>query len=368
MRKTLAFVAAAATVLAGALAVAAPSSDSSWPSTAVRPSDPTTNATTAAKVELGRRLFYDGRLARDGLRSCAACHVQANAFTDPSPFSWGVTGQHTTRQTPSLANVGFATVLTWANPQVHSLEDQVSGPMFGADPIEMGMEGRRGELIDRLTEEPVYRDLFAKAFPGEAISIPSVAKALAAFERTLVSVDAPYDRYKRGEASAISESAKRGEALFYGERLKCGACHSGPFFTDAATAEPFPFHNTGLYNVDDQGAYPANNTGIHRITGAPADMGRFKTPSLRNIAVTAPYMHDGSLKSLDAVIDAYAAGGLMLPAGQANAGDGRASPLKDSRITAFTLTADERRDLIAFLNALTDERFLTAPELADPWR
>lgn len=359
----------AAALVAGA-AVSAERFDYRLPPGIAPPAEPAFNPTNAAKVELGRRLFYDGQLARDGLRSCASCHAQARAFTDPFPFSWGVTGEHTARQTPSLANVGFFSVLTWANPDVHLLEEQASGPMFGTQPIEMGMLGQESELIERVKNNPVYPPLFAAAFPeNPAVTIPAMTRAIAAFERTLVSLNSPYDRAQRGEAGALSESAKRGQALFFSDRLKCGECHGGPFFTDAAGPPPAggPFHNTGLYNVDNQGAYPASNTGIHRITAKAADMGRFKTPTLRNIAVTAPYMHDGSLESLEAVIDHYAAGGGRRSISQANAGDGRSSPLKDPRLTGFSISPAEKADLIAFLNALTDEKFLTDPRLSDPW-
>lgn len=356
-----------------AVAFVASAYDWKIPAWAPAPLEPEINPTTEAKVQLGRRLFYDGRLASDGMRSCASCHAQERAFTDTFPFSWGVTGERTARQTPSLANVGYASVLTWANPNMHLLEEQAAGPMFGTQPIEMGMLGQESELITRLSTEPLYRDLFAKAFPesGGAPSLPAVTKALSAFQRTLISVRSPYDRYKReGDANAISEAAKRGEALFFGPKLKCGQCHSGVHFTDATRGEGAarPFHNTGLYNVDGKGAYPPSNIGIAKVTRQAGDMGRFKTPSLRNIAVTAPYMHDGSLTTLEAVLDHYAAGGRTLVSGQANAGVGRDSPLKSPFMTGFDLSAQEKADVIAFLQSLTDETFLTDPRHSDPWK
>jgi cytochrome c peroxidase len=169
----------------------------------------------------------------------------------------------------------------------------------------------------------------------------------------------------------MSESAQRGNQLFFSERLECFHCHGGYAFTDSVVSansafDETAFHNTGLYNVDGRGAYPSQTTGVRDVTGRDEDMGRFRAPTLRNIAVTAPYMHDGSIATLDGVIDHYAAGGRTIASGP-NAGVGRDNPLKSGFITGFTLTEQERRDLIAFLEALTDERFLHDPRYADPF-
>ncbi len=390
-RGTLAFVlAAVATAVAGASAVGAapkavgpranefvPSAyDMKLPAWAPPMLEPRSNPTTQAKVDLGRRLFYDGRLSGDGMRPCSSCHRQDRAFSDKSPFSWGVSGQQTSRQTMPLTNVGYANSLTWIKPQVHLLEEQALGPMFGKEPVEMGLSGQEADLVYRLSIQPAYQNLFPRAFPETrgAISLDNITKALSAFERTLVSFRSPYDRYKyEGDASAISDAAKRGEALFFGDRLKCGSCHTAPFFTDAVrpgqpTDTPTGFHNTGLFNIDGAGAYPASNPGAIAITGKPEHKGAFKTPSLRNVAVTGPYMHDGSMLTLEAVIDHYAAGGRMIRSGEPSGGDGRANPLKSPQITGFSITPQERADVIAFLNSLTDTEFLTDPRLGDPWK
>lgn len=338
------------------------------------PPEPANNPTTKAKVELGRRLFYDGRLAADSMRSCASCHQQERSFSDASPFSWGVTGELTARNTMALANVGYAPSLTWANPYLDSLELQARTPLFGTHPVEMGMEGRHDLLVATLSTDPVYHDLFPKSFPedGSRITVKSITAALGAFERTLVSARSPYDEYRFGGfADAISESAKRGEALFLGPRLKCHSCHGGPRFNGDVSAEGEPvlnFRNNGLYNVDGRGGYPADNLGMAALTARQEDTGRFKVPSLRNIAVTAPYMHDGSLPTLAAVLDHYAAGGRLIPPGESNAGDGRKSPLKSPLITGFTLTAQERDDVLTFLHSLTDDHFLNDGRFADPWK
>jgi cytochrome c peroxidase len=339
-----------------------------------KPLEPAANPITPAKVELGRYLFYDTRLSSDGSLSCASCHVQARAFTDGRAVSRGVTGSATPRNAMSLANVAYFPVLTWANPLMQHLERQALVPLFGQEPVELGLAGMDEEVIGRLSSQGIYRRLFTAAFPdahGE-ISIATVVRALAAFERTLISVRSPYDRYRyEGDVDAVSDSAIRGEALFFSERLECHHCHNGLNLSDTVLHErnklgEVAYHNTGLYNIDGKGAYPPENIGIAEITGRPEDMGRFRAPSLRNVAVTAPYMHDGSIASLDAVIDHYAEGGRTIPAGP-HAGVGRTNPLKSSFLPGFTLTPDERRDLVAFLESLTDEEFLRDPRFSNPW-
>lgn len=340
-----------------------------------KPLDPRDNPTTAAKVQLGRRLFYDTRLSVNQTVSCASCHRQALAFTDGRALSPGALGHHTPRNSMSLANVAYTPVLTWGNPLLHSLERQALVPLLGREPVEMGMAGLDEELARRLKSEPLYPPLFAAAFPGDPdpFSFRGVVRALAAFERTLVSARSPYDRYRyEGDVDALPEAAIRGEALFFSERLECHHCHGNFNLNDSVMHErnrlgEIAFHNTGLYNLDGKGAYPPDNTGLEEHTGRPEDMGRFKAPTLRNVAVTAPYMHDGSIATLDGVIDHYAAGGRTLSTGP-HAGVGRDNPLKSSFVPGFTITAKERADLLAFLHALTDAAFLTDPRFSDPWR
>jgi len=338
------------------------------------PRVPTDNPMSAAKVELGRHLFYDTRLSGTGTFSCATCHQQARAFADDKGRGVGETGAVHPRGPMSLANVAYAPVLTWANPTVRRLEDQALVPMFGTDPIELGL--RRGEpsLLDRLRKEPVYPRLFSDAFPGQtdAFTVDNVTRAIASFERTLLSGRSPYDRYRTTlDDKAIPLEAHRGQDLFFSDAVGCFNCHAGfnfaqPVdFVGRASVE-IAFHNTGLYNVDGRGAYPPPNTGVHAVTGDPADMGRFKAPTLRNIALTAPYMHDGSQATLDEVLSHYAAGGRRVTQGPTR-GDGSKSPLKSRFITGFTLTPGDRADLIAFLNSLTDESFITDPRFSNPW-
>ena len=338
-----------------------------------RPLVPPDNPMSDAKVELGRRLFYDTRLSGNGAFSCSSCHRQANAFADARNLPFGSTGQPHPRNSMSLPNVAYQVVLGWANTATRRLEAQALIPMLGETPVELGLAGREEEMLNRLRAIALYTSLFRAAFPDQTspITLGNVTKAIASFERTFASGESPYDRFKRGDSGALSDAARRGEALFRSDRLKCSQCHSGVMFTNAArwvgsTAEDPEFFNTGLYNIDGAGAYPAPNTGLFGLTGVASDMGKFKVPSLRNIEVTFPYMHDGTVATLSDVIDHYAAGGRTISSG-ANAGVGSANPYKSALVGGFTITAGEKSDLIAFLRSLTDSTFLTAPRFSNPW-
>ncbi|MEO1403876.1 MAG: MbnH family di-heme enzyme [Cyanobacteria bacterium J06635_1] len=337
-----------------------------------KPVVPAENPMTAAKVELGRHLFYEPRLSVTGDFSCGTCHLQKLAFTDGKPTSVGATGEVHPRNSMSLTNAGYNSVQTWANPLMQHLEQQMLVPMFGEEPVELGMAGRENELLQTLSDDPVYLERFRTAFGGdEPVSVRNVTLAIAAFERTLNSFNSPYDCYRYGgDPSAISASAKRGEALFNSERLECFHCHSGLNFSDSTRHErsgftEIAFHNTGLYNIDGSGAYPPNNTGVEEITHNASDMGRFRAPTLRNIALTAPYMHDGSVATLEEAIEHYEAGGRTIDQGP-YAGVGSQNPFKSSFLKGFSLTATEKQDLTAFLQSLTDETFITNPTLSDP--
>jgi cytochrome c peroxidase len=336
---------------------------------------PADNPMSQAKVRLGRRLFYDTRLSGNGTYSCASCHRQELAFTDGRARAVGSTGEPHPRGAMSLANVAYNRTFNWADPAIGRLEEQLAVPLFNRAPIELGLAGREAEVEARLRDVALYREAFAAAFPErqEPISLETVVLALASFERTLVSGDSPYDRLVfRDEREAMGDAARRGMRLFFSERLACFECHSGLTFSGpvvhraAPVAEPV-FHNTGLYAMPPDGSYPVGNRGLYETTLKVGDMGRFRAPTLRNIAVTAPYMHDGSLETLEQVLDHYAAGGRLIPAGP-YAGDGRVSPYKSELVRGFEIDDQERADVIAFLESLTDRTFLTAASLADPWR
>lgn len=334
---------------------------------------PADNPMSAAKVELGRFLFYDERLSGNGTQSCASCHEQARAFSEGRALAVGSTGVTHPRNAPGLVNVAYNTTLTWANPGLDTLERQIVVPMFGDAPVELGIAGHEDEVLDRLRADPAYGERFAAAFPDDAdpVSFDRVVDALACFLRSMVAGGSAYDRLVAGDPTALSLSAKRGMALFFSEALECHHCHGGFNFTQSSvhagqSVAERPFHNTGLYDVDGEGGYPADNTGLYEITRRPEDMGRFRAPTLRNVALTAPYMHDGSVATLEEVIAIYADGGRLVEDGP-HAGDGRSNRFKSGFVSGFSISEGEAADLLAFLQSLTDEGFVTDPRFANPF-
>jgi len=335
---------------------------------------PEDNPMTEAKVELGRYLFYDPRLSGNGTMSCSTCHLPELAFSDGLTIPIGSTGEAHVRNSQTLTNIAYNATFTWGNPVLTEVEQQIVIPMFGEFPVEMGITGNEDTVLTRLTDDTRYQALFAAAFPAEdaPITFNNMVDALSSFVRTLISGNSPYDRFVyQGDRDALSESALRGMDLFLSERFECHHCHGGFNFSlstrhaDTLFQER-AFFNTGLYNVDGEGAYPRGNTGAFEITGDIVDMGRFRPPTLRNVELTAPYMHDGSIATLDEVIQFYADGGRLIEDGP-NAGDGRKNPYKSGFVPGFEVTEQEREDLINFLNSLTDERFLNNPAFSDPF-
>jgi cytochrome c peroxidase len=339
-----------------------------------KPRVPVDNPMTAAKVELGRHLFYDTRMSVNGEASCASCHKQELAFTDGRLVSVGATGEKHSRSAMSLVNVAYSAVLTWSNPQIKELERQALVPMFGEHPVELGLREGDG-FLSMLRSDPKYRDLFDRAFPetAERFTITNVTKAIASFERSIISARSPWDRYHYGgDDGAISEAAKRGEILFFSQQLSCFRCHGGFNFSGATVSEGHEirdpeFHNTGLYNVGGAVGYATPNLGIFEFTKDPKDVGKFKAPTLRNITLTAPYMHDGTIATLDEVLDHYASGGRTVQSGP-HAGVGHNNPNKDPLIGGFKMSGKDRNDLIEFLKSLTDEAVLRDHRFANPWR
>ena len=293
---------------------------------------------SAGKVALGRRLFYDVRLSGNGTQACGSCHQQERAFTDGRPRAVGSTGELHPRGAMSLANAAYAATLTWIDAGQRTLEDQMLVPLLGEMPREMNLAGREPEVAARLTVDPLYSKLFSEAFPGERepVNLGNIRKAIASFERTIISGESPYDRLVwKDDRDALSEAARRGMALFFSERLSCSKCHAGFTFSGPVAwqggPEPEPaFHDNGLG-------------------------GRFRAPTLRNIAVTGPYMHDGRFATLEEVVDHYASGGT-------------ASPGRSPLVRGFGITEAGKRDLVEFLKSLTDDELLRNPLLADPWK
>lgn len=335
---------------------------------------PEDNPLTDEKVLLGKRLFFDVRMSGNGTQSCASCHDPAKAFTDARALPIGSTGDVVPRNSMSLANVAYWSSYTWMNPTLTTLEEQALVPMFGEHPVELGMTAALPEIVQRLKDDPQYPAQFAAAFPDEAdpFTPALMAKAIASFERTIVSNRSPYDQYiYDGEIDALNDDEKLGMQLFFSETTECYHCHGGPFFTaafvSATTGASEPgFQNTGVYNLDESGAYPAPNVGLFEFSEDPTDMGKMRVPTLRNLGFSAPYFHDGSAATLEDVLDHYMAGGRNIADGSPNAGDGRENPNKSPLVRPFTLTDREKTALLAFLRALDDQELVADPAFAAP--
>lgn len=326
------------------------------------PEVPADNPMTWEKVALGRQLFYDPRISGDGSVACASCHQPGLAFTDGRGRAKGIQGNIHPRSAMSLTNVAYNATLGWDDPTLTRLEDQIPVPLYNTQPPEMGAKGREVEILSRLEKNHHTQHLFKKAFPHDPspVTMQNVIYALASFERTLISGNSPYDRWAYGaDPDALDTQQRAGARLFFSKRLGCFRCHagfnlSGPVRHPGAESTVARFHNTALYNEDGTGAYPSPNTGLYRHTGHSGDMGKFRAPTLRNIALTAPYMHDGSIPTLEKVVDHYAVGGRSRINPQTPSPGTATDPL----MTGFELTADEKRHLIAFLHALTDPTFI----------
>lgn len=289
------------------------------------PPIPEANPLTAASVRLGKALFFEPGLSRTGMLACAGCHFPERAFSDTVPLSVGVNGETGMRNAPSLANVAYHPAL-FRDGGVPTLEMQVLAPIHDALEMDHDINVAAGALRD----QPPYSLLSEQAY-GRPLDAYVITRALANYERTLLSGWSRYDRFVfLGEGSALTEQELRGMDLFHRDTIGCANCHAGQDLSDHA------FYNIGQY-------LDYADPGRERITDDPGDLGKFKVPTLRNIARTAPYMHDGTMVTLGEVIDHFASGGLPHP---------NKSPL----LVPFTLSPNERADLIAFLNALTDER------------
>ncbi len=336
-----------------------------------KPQVPQNNPMSSAKVSLGRHLFYDANLSANQTQSCATCHIQSLAFADNQITPTGSTGEPIRRNSPALVNIAYNKTLTWAHSELKTIERQLLLPIFGEEPIELGVTGHEKTVISRFKTQQ-YLKLFNQAFPDQEVSFDLIVKALSSFVRSLISLNSPFDQYAYDlNDSAISESAIRGMGLFFSEKFECHHCHGGFNFTQSTFHEKQildrkPFHNIGLYNVSEKGDYPTKDNGLYEITLNDKDRGRFRAPTLRNIELTAPYMHDGSLKTLSDVIDFYADGGRNITEGKFK-GDGRNNPLKSRFIKGFEISDDEKQDLINFLHSLTDQTFITNPAHSNPF-
>ncbi len=268
-----------------------------FPSHVPPPVVPADNPMTTARIELGRHLFYEQRLSVTGEIACGSCHHQDKAFTDGQATSEGADGKHGARSAMSLANLAWMSTYTWGNPILETLEQQALVPLFLDNPLEMGAQNVIDDVLREFAADPAYAARFRTAFPDdpEPFSVGNVAKALACFQRALISLNSPYDRHLAGDESALTPAQRRGLALFESERTGCSACHSGVFFTAAIRTEANPdgefrFEVTGLYDEGASHRYPSPNFGLYEFSKDEAEMGAHRVPTLRNIAVTAPYI------------------------------------------------------------------------------
>jgi cytochrome c peroxidase len=296
------------------------------------PEVPADNPVTDGKVALGKVLFFDKRLSRDATISCASCHDPAKGWTDQSPVSTGIRGQKGARSAPTVLNAAYMKSQFW-DGRAASLEEQAKGPI--ENPLEMGFT--HGELVARLSAIQGYKPLFKAAWGDESVDIDRIAMSIASFERTVLTGNSAYDRWIAGDAKAMSPAAVYGYQLFNDkDRANCAACHSGPNFSDSG------FHNTGI---------GADEPGRMAVTHDGKDKGAFKTPSLRNLKDTGPYMHDGSRKTLIEAIDLYDEGGIK-------------NPDLDPKIKPLKLTEIEESALAYFLQALNgDPVKISAPAM-----
>jgi cytochrome c peroxidase len=322
-----------------------------------------------ALEDLGQRLFFDTRLSFNNTKSCASCHDPKFAFSDSYRRSITATGDRTLHNAPSLVNVSEYSYFDWANPSVTGLLKQSDRPMFSLTPIELGITGHEEEILQRIRRDSVYAVLFPKSFPGKnPFTIYVLKLALEAYVESIRSAASPYDRFIRGDSLALSTDAKKGMSLFLSNTLKCASCHPPPSFTTNAVSENIDsvYFNTGLYNINNKGLYPSEDNGIRQVTGRAEDDGKFKIPSLRNVELTGPYTHDGSVNSLGEMIDIYQRGGRLINNGPWE-GDGKLNPHKHKNIAGFPLSADEKRQLILFLDSLTDSTVLVNPKFQNPF-
>jgi cytochrome c peroxidase len=288
---------------------------------------PADNLLTEARAKLGRKLFFDPRLSRTQKVACSTCHRQDHAFAEPSAVSSGVDGRMGNRNAPQLANLAWVRTGLFWDGRIKTLEEQVGKPI--ENPLEMDLS--LSEAVSRVAVDPGYRTTFVDAY-GTLPTEDTLRKALASFVRTLVSSNSRYDRFLGADPTAFNASERRGEALFFSSATGCFHCHSEGTLT-----------NDGFFN---NGSFvEGGDIGRQEVTGRTGDRGKFRVPGLRNIAVTSPYMHDGSVGTLQEVIEQYARGG-------------RGDPSTDVQIEPLNLTPDEKADLLAFLNALTDDAFL----------
>ncbi|MEN9824262.1 MAG: hypothetical protein RI953_7 [Pseudomonadota bacterium] len=323
------------------------------------------------KATWGKALFFEPRLSANGKISCATCHEPQRAFTENKASSVDIEGRPVHRNSPTLINAAHMDVLTWSNPVLRKLENQIIVPLFLDTPGEMALIRVWPKVRAQVLEKSPHVDMFRMAFPKEKgpPDTRHLFAALAEYVRTLVAFDSPYDLFLAGNKKAMSAEAQKGRELFFSKRTSCGECHSGVLLSNAAKPEflnskdplslppakdpqgkILQFAHNGLYNWDKKGGTPEKGEGLYEFTHKPDDRGVFRIPPLRNVAQTPPYMHDGSIATLEEVVEHYSRGGLNKCAAGKSCGS---APQKNSLIRPLKLTKPEKRALVEFLRSLS---------------
>lgn len=325
-------------------------------------------STSQPITNLGRYLFFDRRLSINNTRSCGTCHNPQFAFTDGYKRSLGAFADLHQRNTQPLFNVEYLKYFTAADSTLHSPLEQMDNPLFNSHPVEMGVKGNEDIILKRIQEDKDYQKLFSNA--NKEITWPNIKLAISDFISSLQSNNSTYDKYVKGDSNALNKSEKRGMQLFFSSELKCASCHGGfNFSTSSVTNEKGDtvfYFNTGLYNIDGQGAYPEYDQGLFQLTKNKADIGKFRVTTLRNLAYTAPYLHDGSASSLMEVINTYANGGRKIKEG-INKGDGTLNPYKHTFLKEFSISETDKIDLNNFLLSLSDANFIQNKNYQNPF-
>ncbi|MFZ1529660.1 MAG: cytochrome c peroxidase [Ferruginibacter sp.] len=329
---------------------------------------PLPGAGEAEKIELGRYLFFDRRLSVNNTRSCGTCHNPQFAFTDGYKRSLGAFADLHLRNTQPIFNLAEYKYFTSADSTIHTLQQQMNNPLFSTKPVEMGVNGHEEEILKRISTDKIYRDMFGKA--GVEISWQGIKSVISSFMQMIESYRSPYDHFLAGDSNALSAPEKRGMQLFFSADLSCGKCHGGKNFSEPEVKDEAGrtvyYFNTGLYNVNDSGAYPLYDQGQYMQTKKISDMGKFRVPTLRNLAFTAPFYHDGSGLDLKTVINDFANAGRNIRAGLYK-GNGIENPYKHPLIKGFSISEEDKANLAAFLLALSDSSITTNPAWQNPF-
>jgi cytochrome c peroxidase len=306
------------------------------------------------EIEVGHLLFFDTRLSINNTTSCATCHIPKFAFADSLTTPKGAFGDIVKRNTPTLINLADNKLFNWAHPTITSLQQQSTIPLFGKNPVEMGMDSSNNEQLKFILSDKKYQSILQSSTPK--INWAFVQDAIAAYVKTFKFYNSKYDKFLAKKAQ-LTSLEKTGMNFFFNDANKCIRCHGGKDFDAPQNPDMYPYQNIGLYNVGENHYYGNNDNGAYDVNNDTTDIGRFKIPSLRNIAITAPYFHDGTAKNLKAVIEHYNNGGRNTTEGK-NKGDGREHPNKHPMIGAIEITPQETKALIAFLKTLTDTSYL----------